>query len=131
MRDAVEEERLRLHGALHKRQHATANKGRKQGGRCATRGQQFLAGNLLPTVGREGLGGVEKVEQQSLLTGRAAEGVKKRPQTLLIGVIRSEADERLTRRGDASLHFRVHMHSALGHQRRERREQVAHPRPTL
>ena len=130
-RNAVEEEGLRLHVALHERQHATVNEGRKQGGRCAARGQQFLAGNLLPTVGREGLGGVEKVEQQSLLTGRASERVKERPQTLLVGVIGSEADKRLTRRGDASLHFRVHMHSALGHQRRERREQVPHPRPTL
>ena len=75
-RNAVEEEGLRLHGALHKRQHATANEGRKQGGRCAARGQQFLARDLLPTVGREGLGGVEEVEQQSLLTGRASERVK-------------------------------------------------------
>ena len=77
------------------------------------------------------MGGVEEMEQQSLLTGRASERVKERPQTLLIGVIGSEADERLTPWRDASLHFRVHMHSALGHQRRERREQVSHPRPTL
>ena len=51
MCDAVKEEGLRLHGALHKRQHATAYEGRQQGSRCATRGQQFLARNLLPTVG--------------------------------------------------------------------------------
>ena len=88
VRDAIEEEGARLDCVLHEHQCATANESREQGGRGAGSLQQFFPWNLLPTAGREGLGHVEEVEQQTLLTGGAAERIEERPQAVFVEVNR-------------------------------------------